>query len=198
LVYSLTRPGANATGLSSVSPELAGKRLELLKTAAPRISRVAILWSSGAEQDVLEARTSANWLGLDVEVMPAVTPDDVDTSLRAALEARADALFAISTPVVNTFNADIARFAIAHNLASIAEQHDFVAAGGLMAYGASTFELCRRAATFVDKIASGARPSDLPVERADRFQLSINLRTAELLKAVLPERLLLQAEEVLL
>jgi putative tryptophan/tyrosine transport system substrate-binding protein len=198
LVYSLSRPGGNATGLSSVSPELAGKRLELLKTAAPRISRVAVVWSAGAEQDVLEARTSAHWLGLDVEVMPAVTPDDVDTSLRAALDSRADALFAISTPVVNTFNAEIARFAIAHNLTSIAEQRDFVAAGGLMAYGASTVELCRRAATFVDKILSGASPSDLPVERADRFQLSVNLHTAELLKAVLPERLLLQAQEVLL
>ncbi len=198
LVSSLARPGANATGLSSVSPELAGKRLELLKSAAPRISRVAILWSAGAEQDVLETRTSANWLGLQVEVMPPASSDDIQTSLQATLAVEADALVAVSTPVIDTFNADIARFAANHHLPAIAEQPDFVAAGGLLTYGADAADLCRRAATFIHKIVSGGRPADLPVERADRFQLAINLETAQTLKLVLPDRLLLEASEVVL
>jgi putative ABC transport system substrate-binding protein len=198
LVYSLSRPGANATGVSSVSPELAGKRLELLKVAVPRIARVAVLWSAGAEQDVLETRTSASWLGVQVEAMPPATPDDIQTSLQAALAAGADALVAISTPIINTFNAEIARFASSHNLPSIAEQRDFVAAGGLLAYGAQMTDLCRRAATFIHKIRSGTPPADLPVERADRFDLAVNLKTAQLLKLVLPEGLLLQAAEVVL
>lgn len=198
LVYNLSRPGANATGLSSVSPELAGKRLELLKSAAPRTSRVAVLWSAGAEQDVLATRTSANWLGLQVEVMPPATSDDIQTSLQTAVSVGADALVAISTPVINTFNADIARFAANHNLPSIAEQPDFVTAGGLLTYGADTAELCRRAATFVSKIIAGSSPADLPVERAVRFELAINLKAAQVLNLLLPDRLLLEASEVVL
>jgi putative tryptophan/tyrosine transport system substrate-binding protein len=196
LVASLARPGGNITGLSSLNRELAGKRLELLKTAAPGISRVAVLWADAAERDVNETRTSAFWLGLQTEELRVVRAADLHISLQAALDRRADALVAISTPLINSFNEDIARFTALHRLPSISEQREFAFAGGLMSYGANVVQLFQHAAVYVDKILSGANPADLPVERAERFELAINLWTAQSLGLLLPQSLLLQATEV--
>src|SRR5262249_54016000 len=109
LVATLARPGGNVTGITSLNRELAGKRLELLKTAAPTISRVAVLWADAAERDVGETRTSAFWLGLQTEELRVVRAADLESTLQTALERRADALVAISTPLINSFKADIAR-----------------------------------------------------------------------------------------
>lgn len=198
LVDSLARPGRNATGLTSLNPRLTGKRMELLKTALPRTRRVAVIWADGTAQDMLDARAEADALGLEVSILPVATQEDVQASLQAALSFEADALVAASTPVMQAWAADIARFALDHRMASISEQRDFVAAGGLMGYGANNLELCRRAAVYVNKILGGARPADLPVERPDHFELVLNVRTAQLFNILLPQSLLLQASEVIL
>jgi putative ABC transport system substrate-binding protein len=196
LVDSLARPGGNATGLTSLNRELAGKRIELLKTAAPSIKRLAVFWADAAERDVNETRAAAFWLGLQADVFRVATPDDIEASLQKARESRADALVAISTPLINSFAGRIASFAMQHRLPSVSEQREFAGSGGLIAYGANALQLSQRAAVYVDKILTGSRPADLPVERAERFELAINLRTAQALNLVLPQSLLLQATEV--
>jgi putative ABC transport system substrate-binding protein len=197
LVASLARPGGNATGLTSLNRELAGKRLELLKTALPSISRVAVLWADAAERDVAETRATAFWLGIQTEDVRVASPDELESSLARVLATRPHALIAISTPLINSFRGRIAEFTREHRLPSISEQREFAAAGGLMAYGANLVELSQRAAMYVDKILAGAPPADLPVERAERFEVVLNLRAAQGLNLVLPQSMLLQATEVL-
>jgi putative ABC transport system substrate-binding protein len=124
------------------------------------------------------------------------SPDEIDASLQQVLDSRAGALVAIATPLINSFNERLVNFALQHRLPTISEQHGFAAGGGLMAYGANVVELSQRAAIYIDKILMGAQPGELPVERAERFELSINLRTAQTLNLVLPQPLLLQATEV--
>jgi putative ABC transport system substrate-binding protein len=196
LVASLARPGGNATGLTSLNRELAGKRVELLRSAAPNIRRVAVLWADAAERDVNETRVAAVWLGLQAEPFRVANPGELEPSLQAAINTRPDALVALSSPLVNSFAARIASLATQHRLPTISEQREFAAAGGLLAYGANVVELSQRAAMYVEKILSGAQPADLPVERAERFELTINLHTSQALNLVLPEALLLQATEV--
>jgi putative ABC transport system substrate-binding protein len=196
LVTSLARPGGNLTGLTSLNRELAGKRLELLKTAAPKINRVAVLWADAAEGDVNATRAAAYWLGLRPEVFRVSRLDDLPACLQAARDARVNALVTVSTALLNSASTAIASFASANRLPSISEQPEYAGAGGLLAYGANLSALSYRAASYVDKILSGANPGDLPVERAERFELTINLRTAQALNLVLPQPLLLQATEV--
>jgi putative ABC transport system substrate-binding protein len=146
---------------------------------------------------VNHTRATASWLGLHTETIRVGHPDDLESSLQQALDSRPDALVAISTPLINSFADRIARFALEHRLPTISEQRDFAAVGGLMSYGANVIELSQRAAIYVDRILSGARPADLPVERAERFEMTINLRTLQALNLILPQSLLLQATEVL-
>jgi putative tryptophan/tyrosine transport system substrate-binding protein len=195
LVITLARPGANATGLTSLNVELAGKRLELLRAAAPSIARVAVLWSDAAERDVNETLNAAGTLGLQAMPFRIVGPADLEATLAQAIAARPDALVAISSPLVNSFAPQIARVALEHGLPTVSEQREFVVAGGLLGYGANAIELSQRAAVYVDKILMGARPADLPVERANVFELAVNRRIAQLLNLTLPEPLLLQASE---
>jgi putative ABC transport system substrate-binding protein len=196
VVNALARPGGNATGLTSLNRELAGKRLELLKTAAPNVSRVAALWADAAERDVNETRASAFWLGLQVETFQVSSPNDLEMSLEQVAAWRPDGLVAISSPLINSLSDRITDFTSDFRLPSISELSGYTQAGGLLAYGANLVELARRAATYVDKILSGASPTDLPVERAERFELSVNLRAAQRLGLLLPTVLLLQATEV--
>ena len=197
LVNNLARPGGNATGLTSLNRELAGKRLELLKTAAPGITRVAALWADAAERDVNETRSSAFWLGMQIETFRVGGPDDLESTLQKVTDSRADALVAISSPLINSFREQITDYTSERRLASISEVSEFAESGGLLAYGANLGDLARRAATYVDKILMGARPADLPVERAARFELAVNLRAAQRLGLLLPTSLLLQATEVI-
>ncbi len=148
------------------------------------------------KRDVEETGAAAFWLGLQVQAIRVGHPDGLEPSLQQALDSRPDALIAISTPLINSLASRIARFALQHNLPTISAQREFAAAGGLMTYGANGVELSQRAALYVDKILAGARPADLPVERAERFEMTINLRTLQALNLFLPQPLLLQATEV--
>jgi putative ABC transport system substrate-binding protein len=198
LVDSLAQPGKNATGITSLNPQLAGKRIELMKTALPRVKRIVVIWADGTDEDIRNAQADARTLGVETSIARVASENDVELALQGALALGADALIAVPTPVIAGFGAEIARFALEHGLPSISEQRDFVAAGGLMAYGANTVELFRGAATYVAKVLQGARPAELPVERAETFELVLNFETVRRLNIVLPQSLVLQAGEVIL
>jgi putative ABC transport system substrate-binding protein len=198
LVSSLAQPGKNATGITSLNPQLAGKRIELMKTALPRIKRIVVIWADGTDADIRNTQADARTLGVEASIARVASENDVQLALQQAVALGADALVAVPTPLIGGFGAEIARFALEHGLPSISEQRDFVAAGGLMAYGANTVELFRGAAAYVAKVLEGARPAELPVERAETFELVLNFETVRRLNIVLPQSLVLQAGEVIL
>jgi putative tryptophan/tyrosine transport system substrate-binding protein len=198
LVASLARPGGNATGLSIVAGDEAAKRLELLKEAVPGMTRVAVLWnpsSSGAQ--FAQTEVAAQALGLQVLSLPLGSPDDLDGVQAAAIAGGADGLLLVTGAGSATHVPQVAAFAAEHRLAGISQEPGFARAGGLMEYGPNIAQNYRRAAAYVAKILKGARPADLPVEQPMRFDLVINLQTAQVLGLVIPERVLLQATEML-
>jgi putative tryptophan/tyrosine transport system substrate-binding protein len=201
LVASLARPGGNVSGLSMSSPELSGKRLELLKEVVSRLSRVAFLWNPevrGAVLDYNQTEGAARTLGLQLQSVEAARAEDLDRAFSAITEQRAQALIVASpNPVTFTNRGRIASFAQRNRLPSMHANRDYVDAGGLMSYGPSAADLYRRAATYVDKILKGAKPADLPVEQATKFGLVINLRTAKALGLTIPQSLLLRADQVI-
>jgi putative tryptophan/tyrosine transport system substrate-binding protein len=201
LVASLARPGGNVSGLSMSSPELSGKRLELLKEVVSRLSRVAFLWNPevrGAVLDYNQTEGAARTLGLQLQSVEAARAEDLDRAFSAITEQRAQALIVASpNPVTFTNRGRIASFAQRNRLPSMHANRDYVDAGGLMSYGPSAADLYRRAATYVDKILKGAKPADLPVEQATKFGLVINLKTAKALGLTIPQSVLLRADEII-
>jgi putative tryptophan/tyrosine transport system substrate-binding protein len=201
LVTSLARPGGNVSGLSMSSPELSGKRLELLKEVVSRLSRVAFLWNPevrGAVLDYNQTEGAARSLGLQLESVEAVRAEDLDRAFSAMTEQRAQALIVASpNPVTFTNRGRIASFAQRNRLPSMYGNRDYVDAGGLMSYGPSAADLYRRAATYVDKILKGTKPADLPVEQPTKFELVINLKTAKALGLTIPQSVLLRADQVI-
>jgi putative ABC transport system substrate-binding protein len=200
-VASLARPGGNVTGLSHVSLEVTGKRLELLKEAIPGLSRVAFLWNPGVRGDTLqykEAEDVARALGLSLQSVEVVRGEDLDRAFSAMREQRAQA-FTVAGPSPVTFSnrARIATFAQKNRLSAIYGGREFVVAGGLMSYAPSDPHLFRRAATYVDKILKGANPADLPIEQPTRFELVINLKTAKMLELTIPPAVLARADEII-
>jgi putative ABC transport system substrate-binding protein len=202
LVTSLARPGANVTGLSSFSPDLVGKRLELLKQAVPGVSRVAVLWQPGGQgertdKDLLKrADVAARALELQLQVVEVRGPADFDRVFSNMTRARAGALTVLGTPMFFTERRRLVDLAAKNRLPAVYTSREFVDAGGLMAYGANTADLVRRAATYVDKILKGAKPADLPVEQPTKFELVINLKTAKALGLTILPSLLGRADEV--
>jgi putative ABC transport system substrate-binding protein len=200
-VASLARPGGNVTGLSTISLELTGKRLELLKEAVPGLSRVALLWNPGVRGDTLqykEAEGVARALGLSLQSVEVVLAEDLDRAFSAITEQRAQALTVTGpSPVTFSNRAKIATFAQRNRLPSIYGGREFVVAGGLMSYGPSDLDSFRRAATYVDKILKGAKPGDLPIQQATRFELVINLKTAKALDLTIPQSVLVRADEII-
>ncbi len=200
-VASLARPGGNITGLSRDLPELGGKRLELLREAVPRLSRVAFIWNPGVAGTALEYKETegaARSLRLQLQSVEVRRADDLDRAFSAITKGRAQALiFARANPVLFAKRAQIVSFGQRNRLPSIYPQKEFVDAGGLMSYGASTADLWRRAATFVDKILKGAKPADLPVEQPTRFELVVNLKTAKALGLTIPPSVLIRADQVI-
>jgi putative tryptophan/tyrosine transport system substrate-binding protein len=200
-VASLARPGGNVTGLGTIALELTGKRLELLKEAIPRLSRVAFLWNPGVRGDTLqykEAEGVARALGLSLQSVELVRAEDLDRAFSAITEQRAQALtVAGPSPVTFSNRAKIATFAQTNRLPSVYGGREFVNAGGLMSYAPSDPDLFRRAATYVDKILKGAKPADLPVEQPTKFELVINLKTAKALGLTIPQSILLRADQVI-
>jgi putative ABC transport system substrate-binding protein len=197
---SLARPGGNITGLSQMSPELSGKRLELLKEMVPKLSRVAVLWNPQGLSSPLgwkEIQLPARQLGIQLHSLEVRSPDDFNQAFEAASKARAGALFVMPDPVMVTNLKRIAGLAVKSRLPSIFHVSEFADAGGLATYGPDRVDMFRRAATFVDKILKGAKPADLPVEQPTRFELVINLKTAKTLGITIPQSIMLQATRVI-
>jgi putative ABC transport system substrate-binding protein len=200
LVESLARPGGNITGMSQMSPQLAGKRLELLKEMVPRLSRVAVLWNPQGPASTLnwkEIQLPARQLGLQLHSLEVRSLDDLDKAFEDAAKARAGALFITPDPVIGTNLKRIAGLAAKSRLPSIFHVSEFADVGGLVAYGPDRADLYRRAATFVDKILKGAKPGDLPVEQPIKFELVVNLKTARALGLTIPQSVLLHADRVI-
>ena len=200
LVESLARPGGNVTGLSQMSVELGGKRLELLKEMVPRLSRVAVLWDPQATTGTSywkEIQLPARQLGIQLHPMEVRSLNDIDQAFEGAVRAHAEALFIWPSPVVNTNLKRIADLAAKSRLPSIFIYPEYADAGGLMSYGADRADMYRRVATYVDKILKGTKPGDLPVDQATKFELVINLKTAKALGITTPPPILLQANRVI-
>ena len=201
LVASLARPGGNATGTSTLLPELSRKHLELLKAAVPRVSRVTVLYNSAGRPVAglaLDAtREAARALAVELQVLEVRQPNELVSAFAAARAQRAEALLALSAPVFGNQLAQLAELAAKHRLPAIYVRREFAEAGGLLAYGPSFPDNYRRAATYVDKLLKGAKPADLPVEQPTKVELVINLKTAKALGLTIPQSLLLRADEVI-
>jgi putative tryptophan/tyrosine transport system substrate-binding protein len=200
LVASLARPGGNVTGLTVMSPDLLGKQLQLLKEVVPTVSRVALLRNPDNPADTAilrEAEAAAQALGVRLQTLEARNPPEIDSAFAAMTRERAGALLILPDSVFLSQRSQIAELAVKRRLPSIRQSRAFPEAGGLMSYGANYPDLSRRAATFVDKILKGAKPADLPVEQPTKFELVLNLKTAEALGLTLSPTLLFQADEVI-
>ena len=200
LVASLARPGGNITGLTTLSRELSGKRLELLKEAVRGLSRVAVLWNAAdpdKARDVEETQLQARTLGLELHSLEVRGPNDFDGAFQTATRKRAGGLLTLADSLTIIHQSRIVNLAVKSRLPAMHEQREFVEAGGLMAYGPSVLGLFRRIATYVDKILKGAKPADLPVEQPTQFELVINLKTAKQIGLTIPPELLVRANKVI-
>ena len=199
-VASLARPGGNITGLSRLAPELSGKQLELLKEIVPRLSRVAVLWSStepGNAQSLRELELAAGAFGVKLHYLDILDPKDIGTAFQEASKGRADAVLALPSAVFGRHRTEVAGLAGKNRLPVIHFSPEFVEVGGLMSYGVDIRDLYRRAAIYVDKILKGAKPADLPVEQPTKFELVINRKTARALSLTIPQSILLRADQVI-
>ena len=201
IIASLARPGGNVTGLSySVELGIVGKQLELLKEVVPKVSRVAVLGDPGHPQygsQLREAEVASRSLRVQLQVVEARGPSEYDSAFGAMVRKRAEALLVLPDPVSFLNRRPHLDLAAKHRLPASYGSREFVDAGGLISYGPSLSDLWRRAATYVDKILRGAKPSDLPVEQPTKFELVINLKTAKALGLTIPQSVLLRADEVI-
>ena len=199
-VASLAKPGGNVTGVSLLAPEVAGKRLQLLKQLIPSIARVAVLWNPDdptVHLSVEETRAAAATLALTLQILETRSADAMDGAVLAASNARAEAVVLMPTPLFDGRADEIARLAIQQRLPTLYSSKEAVKVGILMSYGADLVAVIRRQAYFVDRILKGAKPADLPVEEPTKFELAINLNTAKTLGLTIPDNLLATADEVI-
>lgn len=198
-VSSLARPGGNITGVMMIADEISGKRLALLKEMLGRPTRIAVLAQvnhPGSVSQVKAAREAAKNLGIELDVLEVRDSRGYEAALATATK-RAPGLFVVSNPIFFNDRQRLAALAAKHRLPTLCEWREMVEAGCLMAYGPNISDLYRLAATYVDRIARGATPADLPVERPTKFELTINLKTAKALDLTIPQSLLLQANQVI-
>ena len=200
-IASLARPGGNITGLSTLAPELSGKRLELLKETVPRVSRVAVFGTStsaGNAQELTEVELAAGVFGVKLQYLDVLGPKDFETAFREASKGRADAaLMMVSGSRAGSQRTEIAELAVKSRLPVIYQRREYAEAGGLMSYGVSITDLYRRAATYVDKILKGTKPADLPVEQPTKFEFVINLKTVKQIGLTIPPNVLARADRVI-
>ena len=199
-VASLARPGGNITGLSTLAPELSGKRLEILKEVVPKLSRVAVLGNStepGNAQMLGETERAAVVFGVKLQYVDVLSPKDIETAFRTASKARADTVLELPSFVFNSHRTEIANLEVKSQLPAVYPQREFAEDGGLMSYGVSYTDLFRRAATYVDKILKGAKPAELPVEQPTKFEFIINLKTAKQIGLTIPPNVLARADKVI-
>ncbi|HXV83662.1 MAG TPA: ABC transporter substrate-binding protein, partial [Candidatus Binatia bacterium] len=201
LVKSLARPGGNVTGITNITKELGGKRLEILKEAIPKLSHVAVLYNPEAPGTVAEVKEdlppAARALGLTVQAWEIRPPHGFEQVFAALNKQRPDALYVTSGPQMGANRKRFADFALKSRLPSIMPNKNFVEAGGLMYYGADITDSYRRVAYYVDKILKGAKPADLPVEQPTKFELVINLKTAKAIDLTIPPNVLARAQQVI-
>jgi putative ABC transport system substrate-binding protein len=203
LVASLARPGGNVTGTAFLGPELVAKRLQLLREVVPGLSRVAALWHPNAYSErtmagvLNEIEVAARTLGLQLQLVPAVSPDDLAGAFTAITREHADALIVLPSPMLFGEYRHIVRIAASSRLPAMGAAREFVDFGGLMSYGVNLPDLARQTATYVDKILKGAKPSDLPVEQPTKFEMVVNLKTARELGLTISREFLLIADDVI-
>ena len=195
---TLARPGGNLTGLFLDLPAIAGKWLQLLREAAPRVQRVGALWDSSTGTVQLDAaKSAARDLGIELIVLEIRSADDLEPALAAGLKAGMRALMQLSSPLISSLAKPTAAFATQQRLPGISAFRRFADAGGLMSYGPVRIEMYRHAASYVDKILKGASPGDLAIEQPARFELVVNLKAAKALGLTIPQPLRLRADEVI-
>jgi putative ABC transport system substrate-binding protein len=200
LVASLARPGGNLTGNSLMAPDLSAKRLDILHTLAPKLSRFAILWDSsnpGMAERVRETKIAADQSHVLLHIVGPRNLDELDTAFADLLSARPDALLVTAEAFTRQHLARILDFANNNKIPSMFEDSSYVAAGGLMSYGPDYQDVFQKAAIFVDKILKGAKPADLPIEQPTKFEMVINLMTANALGLEVPPKLLALADRVI-
>jgi putative ABC transport system substrate-binding protein len=200
IIKSFAKPGGNTTGLTTLAPELSGKRLELLKETAPKLSRVAVLWNPaqvGMSARRSEMESAARLLAVKLQPLEIRTREDLESAFITARKQVADALIVLRVAVFTTYRDRVVQLAAENKLPSMYELKQFVEAGGLMSYSADEADNYRRAATYVDKIFKGAKPADLPVEQPTKFELVINLKTAKQIGLTIPSNVLARANRVI-
>ena len=198
LVASLARPGGNVTGVTYIHERLAGKTIELLRDAAPRVSRVAILWNPDhTDPEYRETQRSASILGVALQSLEVRSTGDFDVAFQAAVRERAEALIVAGSRLMYRHRLRIGEFTSRNRLPLVGTPKWLHEVGAFLTYGPNTAELHRRAASYVDKIIKGARPADLPMQQPATFELAINLRTAKTLGLTVPPTLLARADEVI-
>jgi putative ABC transport system substrate-binding protein len=198
LVASLARPGGNITGVTYVHDALAGKSLELLKQAAPSVSRVAILWNPNhTDPEYRETQRAADALGIHLQSLEVRGLGDFEGAFRSAIRERPEALVVAGSRLMNLHRQQIADFVTKNRLILVGTPRWLSEIGALLTYGPNTVELHRRAAGYVDKILKGAKPADLPMQQPATFELTINLKTAKALGLTIPPSLLARADQVI-
>ena len=200
LIDSLARPGGNVTGVTDQSAELSAKRLEYLKEAVPKASRIAVLWNEddrGMTLRFREVEKAAQALRVTVQPLGVRAPDDFDSAFSTMAVHPPDALFLVTDALTLLNRQRVIDFSLSHRIPAMYEFNTLVRDGGLMSYGANQDDNFRLAAAYVDRIFKGAAPASLPVERPDRYYLTINLRTARALGLAIPQSMLLRADEVI-
>jgi putative ABC transport system substrate-binding protein len=199
-VASLARPGGNITGLSGLVTDLVVKQLEILKQALPDVKRIGVLVTVTApsHRPALNAiETAAPKLGVQVVTVPVRAPEDLDGAFAMMTRERVKGVLFVASPLTRSQRALLAQLSLKHRLAGVFGLRENVEAGGLMSYGADSLDLTRRAPTYIDKILKGAKPADLPVEQASKFELAINPKTAQTLGIRIPPSVLLRADQIL-
>ena len=200
LVASLARPGGNVTGLSSLSPDISGKQVELLKEIVPQLSRIAVFGDLNRRdtgQALKEAELAAGMFGIKLKYLDIRVPKDIETAFETASKERADAVLLLPSPFTLSHRRQAVEFASTSRLPTIYWATEFVEAGGLMTYSVNFTDLFRRAATYVNKILKGAKPRDLPIEQATKFELVINLQAAKQIGLTIPPNVLARADKVI-
>jgi putative ABC transport system substrate-binding protein len=200
LVDSLSRPGGRITGLTTLSPQLAGKRLELLKETLPRVKDVGVVWNPDVLERVIqfkETQAAAAKLRIPLHSFEARSIDEISIALKSASSKPVDALIVMNDALLQSHQKKIVDLALNHRLPSLYQVREAAQLGGLMSYGASFADMHRRAAAYIDKILQGAKPGDLPIEQPTQFELVINLKAAHALGISIPHAVLLRADEVI-
>jgi len=199
-VASLARPGGNITGLSTLSPELSGKQLELLKEIVPKLSRVAVIGNStepGNAESLSTMQLAAGALATQLQFLEVRSPKDIENAVSAIKKERARALIALRNVAISTHRKRFAELVAKSRLPAMYSIREFIDAGGHMFYGANLSDSWRRAATYVDKILKGTKPADLPVEQPKKFEFIINLKAAKQIGLTIPPNVLARADKVI-